>query len=159
MVKEEGVLFHGTPQQLSGGEFSDIFGVSTTDANNLFGRGIYLTDSPDVGVSYTAKGAKGKKTVVDGKPVNESGFVYKVKINPETKFIDLRKPSPQLNEVLLGQLSDDAIEFLEQYSPSFSQQALNDFVALVNNGTTTGEQAFSAFKNFLMVWKLQKLTR
>jgi hypothetical protein len=146
LVKEEGVLFHGTPQALPGGQFSDIFSVSAPDANNLFGRGIYLTDNPDVGIAYTVKGAKNKKSIVDGKTVNKEGFVYKVKITNKENFIDLRKPSPKLNEILWSQMSDEAISFLEKYSPSFTDEKLQNFISLLNDEKATGESVFGSFK-------------
>lgn len=146
LVKQEGVLFHGTPQALSGGQFADVFSVVAPDANNLFGRGVYLTDSPDVGVSYTAKGAKNKKSIVDGKPVNKDGFVYKVEITKKDNFIDLRKPSPKLNEILWSQLSDESIAFLEQYSPSYTDESLQRFISLLNDENASGETVFSSFK-------------
>ena len=146
LVKQEGILFHGTPQALPNGQFSDIFSVSAPDANNLFGRGIYLTDNPDVGIAYTVKGAKNKKSIVDGKTVNKEGFVYKVKITNKENFIDLRKPAPKLNEILWSQISDEAISFLEKYSPSYTDEGLQKFISLLNDEKATGEVVFSSFK-------------
>ena len=146
LVKQEGVLFHGTPKALPGGQFSGIFDVPGNDANNLFNRGIYLTDSPDVGISYTVKGAKNKKSIVDGRTVNKEGYVYKVKITNKENFIDLRKPAPKLNEILKAQLSEDAIRFLEEYSPSYSDEALQKFFSLLSDKTATGENVFSSYK-------------
>jgi hypothetical protein len=87
-----GVLFHGSANPLKNNKFEDIMDIYTPDAYNLFGRGVYLTDSPKVAASYSRKGATATKTI-DGLKVGEQGIVYNTRLASDAKMLDLTQPN------------------------------------------------------------------
>ena len=146
-VKEEGVLFHGSPAPLEGNVFDErIFGDSGVGTSrNLMGRGVYLSDEPAVGASYTAKGAA-TKTTIDGVKVSESGMVYKIKLTPGARMLDLRQSAPDLNTILRDEVKGDF--FTKFFDPAIDDLA--QFDALLSDPTTSGETVMGAFRRLLV---------
>jgi hypothetical protein len=145
LKQEPGVLFHGTATKLPSGQFGDIFSAVADDANNLFGRGVYLTDSPNVAISYTAKNAA-SKSKIGNIPFSETGSVYRVRPSSTANLLDLRKPSPELNSVIASLLDNELDELLSSEIDDYVGNELDNLRQLLANGETTGERAFAAFR-------------
>jgi hypothetical protein len=102
------MLFHGTSKPLASGRFEKIDEIYLPDAENLFGRGVYLTDSPDVAASYTKKGAlRSSRKKVRGITVGQQGMVYGVKISDTARILDLTQPNESVRQKILEIISEN----------------------------------------------------
>jgi len=94
-------FYHGTKADMKSLADADVYGKSSVQ--NLYGEGLYLTDSPAVAESYAKNKGKGKP-----------GSVLSAKLQ-DLKLIDLEKPLPDdVWSVFVRQLetySDNAIDF------------------------------------------------
>lgn len=106
-----GILFHGTANPLAGNRFEDIMDVYTPDANNLFGRGVYLTDSPKVAASYSKKGAKSTATI-DGLKVGKEGVVYNTRLAQDARMLDLTQPNANIRNEIRRISESNSFEYL-----------------------------------------------
>jgi len=143
--KTENVLFHGTANPLAEGNFSSIFDIYQPDAKNLMGRGIYLTDSGEVAASYTAKGTNKNIQKVGDIKLSSSGIVYKTELSPTARIIDLRQPNQEINNAILKTVNNDwFINLIED-----ANNSVDDILSVINDPSSTGEQAMAAFKRSL----------
>lgn len=92
------VFYHGTGSDI---KISDLSALDHQGSNNLYGNGVYLTDSPKIAEAYSKNRSKNKEG---------QGKILSAKLN-NLNLIDLEKPLPEimltkLNEVV-NRLWDD----------------------------------------------------
>jgi hypothetical protein len=144
--KSDNALFHGTSNPLIENNFSSVFDVYQPDAENLMGRGIYLTDNGEVAASYTAKGTKQNIEKIGKTKISSSGSVYKIELDKKAKIIDLRNPNKKINDSILEIAEDDwFINSVEN-----ANNSIDELLSVINNPNSTGEQSMNAFKKALV---------
>jgi hypothetical protein len=127
---EPGKFYHGSSNAIP--EFQQYTGKS---AENLYGPGVYTTDTGSVAGKYTAKGT--------GVEPN----VYRVEWAGDTppKILNLEKPSPELHTVI-GNMTE-GLSQSEWFDTT--QEALNKVQELLADPKTKGKDLYSAFRQML----------
>ena len=137
-------FFHGTSSPLPGGQFADRY-TAGAGAKNLFGPGVYVTDNPNVALSYTQKGARASEAAGTMQKT-----VYGMHWTGEQapNVIDLAKPLP--TEVQDAFAKSFAGVPSEGYSPA-------DIADLKSRmASTPGDQIYKELKSTLSDASLPK---
>jgi hypothetical protein len=127
---EFGKYYHGSSDPIP--EFQQYTGKS---ADNLYGPGVYSTDTGSVAGKYTAKGA--------GKNPN----VYRLEWAGDAppKMLNLERPAPDLNRAV-QQFTDGLVQN-EWFDTT--QEAINKLQDTLANPQSKGKDVYKAFKEML----------
>jgi hypothetical protein len=123
-------FFHGSSSEIV--EFSPW---GSRSAENLFGAGVYTTDTPSVAATYTRKGQGGAPNVYRVEWVGEGA----------PKVLDMTVPQPVVNNIL-----NDVVNGLSEadwFDPALD--ALDAARAAVNNPNVSAENAYKAVRDMV----------